>query len=90
MSAVARSSMRQRVRNHARRAGVHEPARQTNQTFAFDLFAERSLTRTQHYEIGIELEIVDVVQTQETILRPALFVNEREHNTGQIRMLVID
>jgi len=34
------------------------------------------LTRTQNYEIGIELEVIDVVEAQETILWPALFVNK--------------
>src|SRR5262249_5638785 len=49
-------------RPHARRAGVHKSARQPDQPLALDLFAQSRLARAEHDQIGVELEVVDLVQ----------------------------
>src|ERR1043166_6979847 len=56
-------------RDHARGAGVHESASQTDQTFASDVFAKTSAARAQHDEVGGQVQVVDVVQTQKSVLR---------------------
>ena len=64
-----------KTRHHARRTRVHEAACQSHQSFAFNLFTEGSLARAQHHQVSVEFQIVDVVKTQKTILRPSLFVD---------------
>ena len=49
------------TRDYARRARVHESARQPDEAFAPDLFAERRLAGTQHHEISREFQIVEII-----------------------------
>src|SRR5262249_50223954 len=49
--------------DHARRASIHKSARQPDQSLALDLFAQSRLARAEHHQIGIELEVVDLMQS---------------------------
>src|SRR5713101_7607675 len=75
--------------HHASRARVQESASQADQPFASDLFAEPSLTRAQHHEIGRQLQVVDLVRAKKTILRRALLVDQRQHYAGQFRIQAV-
>src|SRR5262245_61301997 len=50
------------TRDHTRRAGVHKSARQPDQSLALDLFAQPRLARAEHDQIGVELEVVDLME----------------------------
>src|SRR5215510_3528401 len=50
------------TRDNARHAGIHKSARKPDQSLAPDLFAQSSLARAEHYQIGVELEVVDLMQ----------------------------
>src|SRR5687768_11162610 len=65
--------------DQARRARVHETARQPDQTFTADLLAESGLTCAQHQELGRQPQVVDVVEPQESVLGAALAVDQRQH-----------
>jgi len=52
---------------HAGSPGVHEAAGQADETFAPDLLAEGGLAGGEDDQVRVELQIVDVVQPQESI-----------------------
>ena len=78
------------TRNHARRTGVHEPARQSDESFAANLFSERRLTCAQHDEIRRQFQVIQIVESQKSILRLTFFIDERQNDSRKLGMIVID
>src|SRR5262249_61176245 len=78
------------TRDHARRAGVHKSAHEADQSLALDLFAQSRLASAEHDQIGVELEVVDLVQPQKSVLRFPLLVNKREDQPGKFRALAVE
>src|SRR5207253_11165651 len=76
--------------DHPRSAGVHKPARQADESFAFDLFAKGRLTSAQDHKVSVQSQIVNLIETQKTILRLALPIHQRQNNSGQFRMLTVN
>src|SRR5207247_150510 len=76
--------------HHSRCSRVHESASQSHQPFAFHFLSQCCLTRAQNHHVSSELQIVNVMQSQEPILRPALLVHQREHHAGQFGVLAVD
>ena len=75
--------------NHALGSRIHEAARQTNQTLATDFLAETGLTRAEYDQISGQFQVVNLMQPEETVLRFALTVHQREHDTRQLRMSAV-
>src|SRR5215813_15065437 len=50
------------TRDHAWRAGVHKSAGQPDQSLPLDLFTQSRLARAEHDQIGVELEVIDLMQ----------------------------
>src|SRR6185369_15228475 len=75
--------------HNTRRAGVHKTSRQSDQPFAFDLSSQRRAASRKDHEFGVQLEVVDFVQSHKAVDRPALFVVEREHDARERRMLTV-
>lgn len=67
------------ARHYTRHAREHKPARQPDQTLASDFFAESGLAGAQDDQIGIEPQVVNFMQTQESILWLPGFIHEREY-----------
>ena len=78
------------TRNHARRTGVHEPASQSDEPFAANFFSERRLTCAQHDEIRRQFQVIQIVESQKSILRLTFLIDERQHDSRQLRMTVVD
>src|SRR5579884_297090 len=53
-------------------------------------FAQRRATSAEDDELRIEIEIVDVVQMKKTVDRFSFFINQRQHQPGELRLLRID
>src|SRR2546421_12268205 len=62
--------------DHPRRAGVHESARQSDQSLALDLFAQRRLASAQDYEVGVQSQIVNLIKAQKTILWLTVLIHQ--------------
>src|SRR5262249_10990062 len=69
--------------DHARRASIHKSAGQPDQSLALDLFAQSSLACAEHDQIGVELEVVDLMQSQKSVLWLSLPVKKREDQPGK-------
>src|SRR5438067_8482467 len=76
--------------DHPRSAGVHEAARQADESFAFDLFAKGRLASAQDYEVSVQSQIVNLIETHKTILRLTLLIHQRQNNSGQFRMPTVN
>jgi len=61
--------------HHPAGAGIHEPPRQPNQTFAADLLTQTGLTSAQHDQVGRQVQVVDVLQFEKTVLWAAFLVD---------------
>src|SRR6185295_801819 len=59
-------------------------ASESYQTFASYLFSKPGLARAQYHEIGGQLEVVDFMRAQEPVLRRALLIHKRKHQTRQL------
>ncbi len=47
------------------------------------------MTRAQDDKLGRQLEIVDFMQPQKTVLRFATLVHQRENNAGELRVFAV-
>src|SRR5580704_645595 len=72
-----------------RTAGIHETARQSDEAFAANLFAERGLACAEHHQVGVQLQIVDFVKTQESILRIAVAIDHGENDSRKLRAAAV-
>ena len=70
-----------------RGASVHETTGQADQTLSFDLLAETALTRAEHHDLGGQIQVVDVVGPEESVLRLTLLVECRENKRRESRAL---
>ena len=75
--------------HNARRPGVHKPARQSHQSFAFDLFAEARLAGAQHDQFGGQIQVVDFVRAQKPILWGAPLVNQCQDQSRKARAFAV-
>ena len=71
--------------DHRAGARFKESSRQSDRAFAVDATAARRFTPAEHDEVGIQMQILDFVQPQKTILRSALFVDQRQHEPRELR-----
>ena len=78
------------ARHHALRSGVEKAANHPGQAFSLQLLAEGGAARAQHDQFSGEAQTVDVVQTQESVLRLSVLVVQRQHQTGEPGILVVD
>jgi len=64
------------ARYYARSPGVHKPPRQSGQTFAFNLLAERGAAGREHDQFCVEFQVVNLVRAQKPLLGAACFVHK--------------
>ena len=75
---------------YTRRPRVHERPGHADQPFATDLLAEGRAAAAQHDEVGGEIQVHDVAGGQEAVLRPALAVEQRQHEPREIGMAAVE
>src|SRR5262245_12105130 len=78
------------ARYHARRAGIKKSARQSDESFALDLSTKRGLARAQHHEVRGEPQVINVIEAEKSVSRPPGPIDQREHNTRQFGVLIIE
>jgi hypothetical protein len=60
---------------HAARTGVEKTCAQADQPLAGDRLAEGGGTAAQGHQLGLEIEVVDLVQAQDAVLRLAMSID---------------
>ena len=48
------------------------------------------VTGTEYHQIDWQVQVVDIVQPEETILGLALFVHQRKHQAGQLGVFAVE
>src|SRR5262249_52571676 len=74
---------------HARRPGVYKSARQSEQPFASNVFAQSRLAAAQHHQLRRQIEVVYLARAQESVLLRPLLVEQRKDNAAQLRVFGI-
>src|SRR5215831_14277337 len=74
---------------NARSAGIHEPSDHAHETLTLDFLAESGVARAEHDELGSKLQVVHIAQSEISALRISLFVDQRQHEAGEIWMIVV-
>src|SRR5262245_13772299 len=74
----------------AGRPRIHKPPRQSDQPLAFDRLAQPRLAPAEHDKFGWQLEVVDVIRAQKSVLRRASLIDHRERQRRKPRSLAVE
>jgi D-cysteine desulfhydrase family pyridoxal phosphate-dependent enzyme len=72
-----------------RRSGVHEAANEAQESLAPHFFPQTGLAGAQNDEVDGQAQVVDVVETKESVLRVLVLVDEGENDSGKLGMRVV-